>query len=105
MSATDKTKLDDLSIGFNGNLYQLLFKSVIDADRILTTPAKGEPLWVTDTRKLYIGDGLTPGGLDLINIHAQHYIPVIDKGVANGVATLGPGGKVPANQDASSCNK
>jgi len=97
-SAMDKKKLDSLSKGFNGNLYQLLFKSVLDKDRTKTTPAVGEPLWVTDTTKLYMGDGKTPGGVDLIDFHAKKYIPIIEKGKANGVATLGANGKVPPSQ-------
>jgi hypothetical protein len=33
-----------------------------DAERLTITPAIGEPIWTTDTEKLYIGDGVTPGG-------------------------------------------
>lgn len=34
-----------------------------DADRATTTFAEGEPVWTTDTTKLYIGDGVTPGAI------------------------------------------
>jgi len=34
-----------------------------DADRATTTFAQGEPLWTTDTSKLYIGNGVDPGGI------------------------------------------
>jgi hypothetical protein len=34
----------------------------LNADRTTITPEPGEPLWTTDTKKLYIGDGATPGG-------------------------------------------
>lgn len=34
----------------------------LNADRITITPESGEPLWTTDTKKLYIGDGTTAGG-------------------------------------------
>ena len=34
-----------------------------NSDRLLITPATGEPIWVTDTKKFYIGDGITSGGL------------------------------------------
>lgn len=33
-----------------------------EADRSGETPAAGEPIWVEDTKKLYIGDGTTAGG-------------------------------------------
>ena len=34
-----------------------------DADRQGITPAAGEPVWATDTNKLFIGDGSTAGGV------------------------------------------
>lgn len=34
----------------------------LNADRTTITPEPGEPLWTTDTKKLYIGDGSTAGG-------------------------------------------
>ena len=43
------------------NLIQL--KRGLEADRLSLTPAPGEPLYVTDTKKFYIGDGVTPGGV------------------------------------------
>jgi len=33
-----------------------------DSDRLTITPSVGEPLYTTDTKKLYIGDGSTAGG-------------------------------------------
>ena len=44
----------------------LKIKRGSEGDRVLYTPEAGEPLYTTDTKKLYIGDGTTPGGL-LIN--------------------------------------
>ena len=35
----------------------------VEAQRALVTPDAGEPLFTTDTRELFIGDGATPGGL------------------------------------------
>lgn len=33
-------------------------------DRVLLyVPAQGEPVYATDTNKLYVGDGTTPGGI------------------------------------------
>ena len=34
-----------------------------DAERLSITPASGEPIWTTDTTQLYVGDGITPGGV------------------------------------------
>ncbi len=33
-----------------------------DAQRLTITPASGEPIWATDTKLLYMGDGVTVGG-------------------------------------------
>jgi len=34
-----------------------------DAERLLVTPAEGELVYVTDTKKLFVGDGTTAGGV------------------------------------------
>jgi hypothetical protein len=34
-----------------------------NAERAAYTPAIGEPIWTTDTKKLWIGDGVTQGGI------------------------------------------
>ena len=36
-----------------------------DAERALITPLAGELIYVTDTRKVYVGDGVTPGGISI----------------------------------------
>jgi hypothetical protein len=41
---------------------QLQFRQGTDVERLLITPASGEPIWTTDTQKFYIGDGTTVGG-------------------------------------------
>ena len=41
----------------------LQFRRGIDSDRTGVTPSAGEPLFTTDTKKLYIGDGSTAGGI------------------------------------------
>jgi hypothetical protein len=33
-----------------------------NAERLTITPAAGEPIWTTDTEKLFVGDGTTVGG-------------------------------------------
>jgi hypothetical protein len=37
----------------------------LEADRASITPAEGEPLYTTDGKKLYIGDGATAGGVSV----------------------------------------
>jgi hypothetical protein len=39
------------------------FKRGLETNRAGETPAQGEPLWVTDTQELYVGDGSTAGGI------------------------------------------
>lgn len=43
-------------------MMKLLLRRGLDADRTSITPDIGEPLYTTDTKALYIGDGATPGG-------------------------------------------
>lgn len=42
-----------------------------NAERQAYTPAIGEPIWTTDTNKLWIGDGITAGG---IAVDAESYL-------------------------------
>lgn len=37
----------------------------LEEDRTSITPAVGEPIYTTDTKRLYIGDGSTPGGVGI----------------------------------------
>ena len=41
----------------------LQFRKGPDENRKKVTPKIGEPIWTTDTKKFYIGDGETPGGI------------------------------------------
>jgi sulfur carrier protein ThiS/ribosomal protein S8 len=41
----------------------LQFRRGIDSDRTGITPDIGEPIYITDTKQLYIGDGTTAGGV------------------------------------------
>ena len=41
---------------------QLQFRQGTNAERLLITPASGEPIWTTDSQRFYIGDGTTVGG-------------------------------------------
>ena len=35
----------------------------LESNRSHITPQLGEPIFTTDTRRLYVGDGVTPGGI------------------------------------------
>lgn len=43
----------------------LQFRRGLNADRTSITPLAGEPVWITDTSSLYIGDGSTAGGVQI----------------------------------------
>lgn len=74
------------------------FRRGLEANRTGITPAQGEPLWTTDDKKLYVGDGSTAGGIDLLSSVAANYILLSEKGAANGVATLDADSKIPTTQ-------
>lgn len=40
----------------------------VDSDRLLITPASGELLYVTDTGKIFVGDGTTVGGNPIVQL-------------------------------------
>jgi hypothetical protein len=42
---------------------KLKIKRGTDAERLPVVFEVGEPVWTTDTKKLYVGDGQTPGGI------------------------------------------
>ena len=46
-----------------------------DAQRQGITPKAGEPIFTTDTNKLYIGDGTTAGGLAERLVSFASYLP------------------------------
>lgn len=41
----------------------LQFRRGTNAERLTITPAVGEPIWTTNTNRLYVGDGSTVGGV------------------------------------------
>jgi len=41
----------------------LQLRQGLDSERLLVTPSVAEPLWTTDSKKLYVGDGSTVGGI------------------------------------------
>ena len=42
---------------------KIQFRRGLDAQRTLITPDVGEPLFTTDNKQLFIGDGVTAGGV------------------------------------------
>lgn len=52
------------------------FRRGINNNRLQLVPVAGEPVWATDTKKLFVGDGSTAGG-----------VPVCPYETASGVAT------------------
>lgn len=41
----------------------LLLRRGLEADRLSFIPLEGELIYVTDTKLIYVGDGITPGGI------------------------------------------
>lgn len=58
---------------------KLLFRRGNDADRKQTILASGEPGWTLDTKRLWIGDGITPGGVPSLSARPEHlmYVDVL----------------------------
>ena len=44
----------------------LQIRKVTEAQRSFITPVRGEPVYAYDSNKLYVGDGATPGGVNVI---------------------------------------
>lgn len=58
-----------------------------DAERLLITPKEAELIYVTDTKKIYVGDGSTLGGLEVAasDLYSIGEIPDVDiSGVSAG---------------------
>ena len=60
----------------------LQFRRGLDSDRGTITPLAGEPVFVTDTNKLFIGDGTSAGGKDIVTAAlgsvTGHIVPATD---------------------------
>jgi hypothetical protein len=59
---------------------------------------EGELLWTPDLKELWIGDGMTSGGLKITAGIGNSFIPNSEKAQAGGVATLDINGKISSNQ-------
>jgi len=77
-------------------------KRGLETNRPSYTPVEGELIWTTDAKDLWIGDGSTAGGLKITanveNWVNSTFIPLSQKGAADGVASLGSDGKIPSSQ-------
>lgn len=77
----------------------ILFKRGTDAQRQAVTPGSGEAIWTTDLKELWLGDGVTAGGIKVVGAVETalgNYIPLTQKGAANGVAPLDASSKIDA---------
>lgn len=61
-----------------------------NSDRVNTIPLAGEPVFATDTKVLYIGDGTTIGGVGIVPAAHDHDASAITSGTFN-TARLGTG--------------
>lgn len=61
---------------------KLLFRRGNDSDREQTILASGEPGWTLDTKRLWIGDGVTPGGYPALSAREDHlhYVDTMPSG-------------------------
>ncbi|MBD1581267.1 hyaluronate lyase N-terminal domain-containing protein [Pseudoalteromonas sp. S16_S37] len=73
---------------------KLQFRRGPAANRTNVTPASGEPIWLTDSKKLFVGDGQTPGGIDIFGTLGSAIYKDAGTG-ANQVLTLDGSGKIP----------
>jgi hypothetical protein len=69
----------------------LLLRRGLEADRLNFTPAEGELIYVTDTKLVYIGDGVTPGG-NLLAGSGEPPAPVATYTLSRSVSEIDEGG-------------
>jgi hypothetical protein len=78
-SVTKKVSANTVRSSILNQPATLQLKQGLDSERVLVTPFMAEPLWTTDTKKLYVGDGTTIGGIVISS-------PIIE--ISGNVATL-----------------
>jgi len=61
----------------------------IDSERQLITPLEGELIYTTDTKILYIGDGVTPGGLQVTGVFPESIDDLTDVDISSVSPTIG----------------
>lgn len=57
----------------NTTITKILLRRGPEADRLDITPTMGEPVFTTDTHRLYVGDGETSGGQPVIDIDERYF--------------------------------
>lgn len=69
---------------------KIQFRRGVEAQRALITPDAGEPLFTTDTKQFFIGDGATPGGVLVSGGAGGGYVQKIrgTQAIASGVDTV-----------------
>ncbi len=76
---------------------KILIRRMSDAARLALSPvpAAGEPIWCTDTKKLYVGDAVTAGGIpvDTVGGPTSNCI-LVTSPIITGSATANPGTSV-----------
>ena len=66
---------------FNNTLLKILFRQGTNSERLNVVFNSGEPAFTNDTRRLFIGDGVTTGGILAGNLF---------KGTATNITSLAP---------------
>ena len=56
----------------------LQFRRGTDSDRLTITPVVGEPVFTTDTKKIFVGDGATVGGIEVTGTDSAAVTGLID---------------------------
>ena len=56
----------------------LQFRRGTDSDRLTITPVVGEPVFTTDTKKIFVGDGATAGGIEVTGTDSAAVTGLID---------------------------
>jgi hypothetical protein len=56
----------------------LQFRRGTDSDRLTITPVVGEPVFTTDTKKIFVGDGSTVGGIEVTGTDSAAVTGLID---------------------------
>ena len=57
----------------NTTITKILLRRGPEADRLDITPTMGEPVFTTDTHRLYVGDGETSGGRPVLDIDTRYF--------------------------------
>ena len=52
---------------------KILLRRGTDAERQSIILASGEPGWATDTKRLYVGDGTTFGGIPVVSADSSYF--------------------------------